>query len=364
MINKTNVLHITVRSDIGGGPEHVLRLITGNFESVKHFIAAPNNKPYFLKFKNAVGESNCLEIPFRKFEIKALFKLFNFVRSNNISIIHSHGKGAGIYGRLLSLLTGRKAIHTLHGFHIGDYNKIQKYLYISLERVLSIFTYKIIAVSEGEKKKIVQAGFCQEQKIVVIPNGVIIPKEKVIQLNFLQKPKKVISFTRFNYQKNTEMIVDICKLLKILSIVDDFEFQIYGDGEDFSKIKKLISEENFDKIINLAGPDPDARNKLVDGFCYISTSRWEGLPISLLEAMAVGLPVIATNVVGNRDIIENYKDGFLFDSDNLSEAAKILSELAVSKDLWEKISSGAIKKVEENFSIKKMITQIEELYLS
>lgn len=364
MINKISVLHITVRADIGGGPEHVFRLITCNYINVNHFVAAPNNEPYFGKFKDAIGDAKCIEIPFRKFEINVLFKLFRFVRRNNISIIHSHGKGAGIYGRLLSLLTGKRAIHTLHGFHIGDYNKIQKYLYISLERILSIFTYKIIAVSEGEKNKIVKSGFCNQKKVVVIPNGVIIPKEKVRQSDFSQKPKKVISFSRFNYQKNTEMIVDICKLLKNISIANDFEFLIYGDGEDFGKIKKLISEENLDKIIKLAGPDPDARNKLVDGFCYISTSRWEGLPISLLEAMAVGLPVIATNVVGNRDIIENYKDGFLFDSDNINEAASLLSELADSEDLWKKISSGAIKKVEENFSINKMITKIEELYLS
>lgn len=364
MMTKINVLHITVRADIGGGPEHLYQLVSGNFKNIKHFVAAPNNEPYFIKFKNTVGDSNCLEIPFRKFEINVLLKLFRFVRNNNISIIHSHGKGAGIYGRLLSLLTGKKTIHTLHGFHIGDYNNIQRGLYILLERVLSLFTFKIISVSEGEKREIIKAGFCKGTKIVVIPNGVIIPKEKVNSQNFFQHPKKVISFSRFNYQKNTFLLVEICKELKRQSIQNDYEFHIYGVGEDFNKINNEVIKSNLEKNLILNGSDPNARNILVDGFCYISTSRWEGLPISLLEAMAVGLPVLATDVVGNNDVIENGKDGFLFSPSNINEAVDRLSKLAIDKDLWESITSNAIKKVEEHFSVNKMICRIEELYLS
>ena len=361
-MNSINILQITVRADIGGGPEHLYRLVKGSSLNINCFIAAPNDEPYYNLFKEIVGENNLIEIPHRKFKLSSLFLLRNVVKNKSISIIHSHGKGAGIYSRLLGILTRKKVIHTFHGFHIGSYNSIQKKLYILLEKFLSKFTDKIITVSEGEKQEILNAGICSSQKIVVITNGVDIPADTVNESNFQQKPKKIISFSRFNYQKNTRLLIEICKKLEELEEKNLVEFHVYGSGEEFGLIRQLIESNKLGQRIVLHGADSNARDKLVDGFCYISTSRWEGLPISLLEAMAVGLPVLASNVVGNNDVIIDGENGLLFDINDPRSCAEKILQLASDKKLWGSLSNNARSTVQQKFSVKKMITETEKVY--
>lgn len=364
MKETASILQITVRADIGGGPEHLFRLIKGLSPQFDCVIAAPMDEPYFKLFKEIVIEENVVEIPHRKFRLSSLLLLRKLIKQRDISIIHSHGKGAGIYSRLLGFLTGKKVIHTLHGFHVGEYNLFQKELYIFLEKLLAFFTDKFITVSEGEKKEILQAKICNPGKIIVIPNGVELPNDSVTTSNFEQTPRKFISFSRFNYQKNTELIIEICKTMREVGKLENIEFHVYGDGENIEKIKRKVKLHKLEKIVILHGADSNARAKLVEGFCYISTSRWEGLPLSLLEAMAAGLPVLATNVVGNKDIVVNNENGLLFEMDNLEDCIDKIGKLVTEKVLWTKLSANTKKTAEEKFSIAKMIQETEKVYLN
>ena len=364
MNKELKILQITARADIGGGPEHLYQLINGSSQKINHFVAAANDFPYFAQFQKLVGDKNCITIPHRKFRLATLLKLKKFVKEHGVTIIHSHGKGAGIYGRLLAMLTGQKSIHTLHGFHVGNYNKLQKAGYILIERILSIFTNTFIAVSEGEKNEIVFSNITSSSKVVVIENGVKVPKNKVDKANYDQTPKNIICFSRFNYQKNTELLLTISKILKEKGKLDQFKFVIYGDGKDFEKIAREIHDKGLKGMIELRGADSDARANLIEGFCYISTSRWEGLPISLLEAMAAGLPVVATNVVGNNNIVDDGETGFLFDLNDPEIAADKIIKLATNYELWKDISEKAQRKIIEHFSLEQMINKIEKIYLS
>ncbi|RJP60756.1 MAG: glycosyltransferase family 1 protein [Ignavibacteriales bacterium] len=362
MQNKVNILQISVRADIGGGPEHLYNLVKGSTQKFNYFIAAPNDKPYLELFRSLVGNDNIIIIPHRKFRVSAFLSLREFIKKNNISIIHSHGKGAGIYGRLLALITGKRSIHTLHGFHIGKYNLLQKQLYFFIERILSIFSQKIIAVSEGEKKHILESNICSESKILVIENGIKIPDQFISQENFNQTPKKLMHLTRFDYQKNTSQLISICNELKERKELNNFQFNIYGEGEEFEAFKQQIIDLELENSIILKGADPNAREKLVEGFCYISTSRWEGLPISLLEAFAVGLPVICSDTTGNNDLVKNNFNGYLYDISDPSQAVDYLLNLSADQELWSKLSTNARDFVTNNYSLEKMISKIEQVY--
>ena len=157
-------------------------------------------------------------------------------------------------------------------------------------------------------------------------------------------------------------MIEVCKKLEELRGKNGVVFHIYGSGEEFGLIRQLIKSNKLEQQIVLHGADSNARDKLVDGFCYISTSRWEGLPISLLEAMAVGLPVLASNVVGNNDVIIDGANGLLFDLNDPQSCAKKILQLASDKNLWESLSNNAISTVQQRFSIKKMITETEKVY--
>lgn len=356
-----NILIVTVRADFGGGPEHIYRLIKSINGRVNFFIACPHDYPYYNLYKEAVGTSNIIEIPHRKFSFTYLFKLYSFARSNGINIIHSHGKGAGIYGRLLSLLTNKKCIHTFHGIHIGNYSSFQKALYLWVERFLSLFTDEFISVSESEAGTVRKLKITQPGKINIIHNGTDIPPE-ISSFGFNNDIFNIVTITRFDYAKNSLLLIPICRELQKIKDSVNFRLVILGSGEEEAEFKRIISSENIENLFELKGFVNNTGEFLKGSFCYISTSRWEGLPLGILEALSYGIPVIATNVNGNRDIIEHNKNGFLFDIAHPAEAAEYIMKLAGDKELHKYLSQNGRNIIREKYSLSDMADKTYNLY--
>ncbi len=361
---KLKILLITVRADFGGGPEHIYQLANNLINDFDFYIAAPQDFPYFDKYSKLVGKNNIIEIPHRKFSIKNLLALKSFVKENKIHLIHSQGKGAGIYSRLLRVITKVKVIHTFHGLHIGEYNSAQRFFYISIEKFLGLFTHTFINVSKSENELVADFRITNKSKLKVIENGVVIPKNKIDAKAFHQSPKTVISFTRFDYSKNTELIIPILVKLREKGKLIDFKFILFGSGPDAEKIKMLADKNKLSENLIFAGSVTETSKHLLNAFCYISTSRWEGMPLGVLEASACGLPVIATNVAGNKDVIDNQINGILYDINNPNEAAELLINLSVNNDMWNHISQNARTKAERFYSVHRMADDIKQLYFS
>lgn len=357
-----NILIITVRADFGGGPEHIYSILKALHKDNNFYIACPDDIPYKERFSEIVGEDKIILVPHRKFRLKTLFKLKSFAKRNSINIIHSHGKGAGIYGRFLSMLTGIPCIYTFHGFHIGTYNRLQKLLYVLIERFLSHFTKKIITVSKGERQELLSHKIAKPFKFQIIENGVDMPAKSVSEQNFLNSPKKLISFTRFDYQKNSSQLVGIFNVLKNQNKADQFKMMILGSGEEETKIKKMTEESGLNQMFNFKGAVKNPRDYLNESFCYITTSRWEGLPLAVLEAMSHGVPVIATDIAGNNDIVENNHTGFLYNPENPAEAAEFIIRLSEDLELWKFFAKQSREKIISSFSLEKMAQKTQELY--
>ena len=358
------ILIITLRADIGGGPEHVYNLVNYLQNDFSFYIAAPDDWPYYDKYVQLVGQERYILLPHRKFSIKHLIKLRRFVVRNGIQIIHSHGKGAGVYSRLLNLSNNIKVIHTFHGFHIGQYNFFNREVYIYLEKLLGIFTARFINVSRSENELITKYRIAKQSKLEIIENGVKIPEEGVSPKNLEKHPLKVISFSRFDYPKNSSLIISIVMHLRNLKKLENFKFYIFGVGPEQKDIQKLCANNDLIEYIFLPGATTNNKQELLNSFCYISTSRWEGLPLGVLEAFAYGLPVIASNVVGNYDLIDNKINGFLFELNKPEIAAENILQLASDRELWLKLSQNARSKAEKNYNIKQMVSKTKQLYLN
>lgn len=102
-INLDSIIYVTARADYGGGPEHVLTLVKGLRSRYRLFIACPKDRPYCDLYESLLEPGKMFEIPHRRFSIIKLLQLAFFIRSRGIGIVHSHGKGAGIYSRLLKI---------------------------------------------------------------------------------------------------------------------------------------------------------------------------------------------------------------------------------------------------------------------
>lgn len=358
-----NILIICTSSEVGGGTEHVWRLLTGlDKNRFRVVLAVPNNGPYFSKFKN-IKSIEVVDLPVRSVNPKVLYDLWNLGRKYKVELIHSHGKGAGIYSRPVGLLLGKPVIHTLHGIHYQAYRPIYRRVYLTLEKILGFSTTKFVNVSNGEKDLAVELGLYSPDKAVVIYNGVVVPEAKnpqTLRQKLGLSGTVLINVARFNVQKGHEYLLSA--LPKIAASTPNVKLVMLGDGERLNEIKQLAKKLEVEKYCNFAGFQSNVIEYLQAGDVCISSSLWEGLPISLLEAMSVRLPVVATDVVGNNEIVEDQKTGLLAEPRNSEDLAKKVILMLSDKNLKDRLSNSGYERIKERFSLEQMIRKTESLY--
>lgn len=345
------ILFLTVRADFGGGPEHLWQLLRHCPAHMQAHVACPQDYPYYERYASLIGEQNIVVLPHRAFNLHRFLQLKKFCHKKRIAVLHSHGKGAGLYSRLLAALTGLPCVHTFHGVHMGAYNQTKKILYRLLEWMLSLVTRVGIAVSQGEAEQILAAKLMPASKLRVIENGVAIPK---FSGEVLEPPYRVISISRFDIQKNSEFIIDILSALREQKRLKDFCFVIVGIGPGKTHIENLAQQYGFERNLHCVGATLDPGRYFRGALAYLSTSRWEGMPLAVLEAMAHGLPTVVTDVVGNRDVVENEKTGFLYEEGDAVAAAQSLCQLVDFPDIQKEITKNAHSYVREKHDISTM----------
>ena len=361
-MDRIRVLLISVRADPGGGPKHIDDLLRYLPAGIEPYVACPSEKPYWELYAGWIGTDRLQAIPHRSFSWSALYKLVRFVRTHRIELIHSHGKGAGVYGRLLALLTRRRCVHTYHGIHIGTYGCIQRRAYVAMERILAHATDRFVAVSASEAERLLQLGLCPAAKLVTVVNGVALPEMLPQAGEKIRHPFKVLSSSWFNRQKNSEMLLPILQALQEMGQAGQWRFVVMGDGEGRSCLERKLHEQVPGIDIEFAGlvDDPSAMMRGAD--CFLSTSRWEGLPYAILEAMAHGLPVVATDVTGNRDLVVHEQTGLLFALDRPEQAAAALLRLAENRPLASSMGGRGRLRVQTEFGLERMVLHLCTLY--
>ena len=216
-------------------------------------------------------------------------------------------------------------------------------------------------VSESEEEFAKSLNIYLGKNKIIIHNGVInrLQKNNNSSQKFNNIPNNnrisVISVCRFVEQKNIYEIINIAKKLPRINFV------IIGDGILWCDINNLILRENI-KNIFLRGLKNDVFKYLYSSDIYLSTSLYEGLPISILEAMSIGLPIVASKVVGNIDTVENGISGYLYDLHNVDMAAKYINNLAYNSSQRNYLGNNAFKRQREKFSLEIMLKKYKYLY--
>lgn len=340
------VLFLTVRADLGGGPEHLYQLLAHCPPDVTAYVACPDDKPYHDRFASLVTSERLIDLPHRAFSWSALRRVARFVREHDIDVLHSHGKGAGLYSRLLGLMTGRPVVHTFHGLHIGDYSPVKKAIYLTLERALSWMTRTAICVSQGEADLIAAAGFIPMTKVEVIENGIAIPPE-VTRPDWTGGPLRLLAVNRYDHQKNPDLLIEIAT--KLAGRVD-FHLDVIGTGERLGDIQTRVTETGLAGMVTLHGGVTNPRDYFRQAHVFVSTSRWEGMPLAVLEAMSEALCVLATDVVGNQDVIRTARNGLLFTT--ADQAADQLAALSPAD--WSTYAQEARTDAQARYSAQQM----------
>lgn len=346
------ILLITVRSDFGGGPRHVDQLINNLLQNIEIYVAYPQDgTPYGQEWNSNSRIKSRINIPFRKFSTKTLFEIAKFIKENSINIVHSHGNGAGVYSRLLPLLgVDSKIVHTFHGISEFYSCKAKKIIDKLSGVVLKYFTDAFVLVSYGELELGQNRRILFKNKSQVIYNGIEDPHRLAER-----KEDKVVTISRFNYQKNMDSSFAIASAFKQDNSI---RFVWVGDGDDYSRLKQQAEKECIN--IEFVGFSINPMEHLCNSSIYLSTSRFEGLPYALIEAAAIGLPIIASDVKGNNEVVMHGFNGYLFHT--IEEGIGYIEKLHKDRVLSERMSRFSRTFYEDNFTINKMIDALVSVY--
>lgn len=359
------LLMITASAGHGGGPQHLLDLAESLRGQVEVNIACPKQEPFYNRFGNVI-DGQLFEIPERRFTFFDALKLLVFAKKRKVDLIHSHGKGAGVYGRAIALMGGMPVVHTLHGVHVDHYSGAMRQVYLIYERLTRRINSRTILVSPSEYDAASQLGIVNRESSCVIHNGVTSQDRGLKwtsetrrrirdELNLHKDDFVVVSLSRFDHQKNMPEAFEIARELSHI------KFLMLGYGEDFSKIKKETEQNAVGNVI-LPGFVNNPLDYLVASDAYLSTSRWEGMPLALLEAMSVSLPVIASDVVGNRDAVFNEDTGYLYQLGNIKEASNYIQAISSDPNVKKKMGERGRDCQQKLFSVSQMAFKTRDVY--
>lgn len=372
-MNKSiNILFISSRADVGGGPLQMFDIISNiDRDKFAPFAVLPDEEPFYGRIASAGVKT--LTIKKRAVSIFDFYELVKFVYLNNIDIVHSHGKGAGIYSRLLKFFCPCvKIVHTFHGFHYDNMPAAKLWLHKSVERLLSRLTDRFVSVSEGEQLQYALAGLLDFRKTVIIKNHV--PLESLKRMESFIKQSKLsalngdgmiyfCSAARFDPVKQMPFLVEsFVKALNRTDLQGKLKLLLMGGGEEFETCRGLADKMNAGSSVEFFGEMPDSLEIMAKCDIYISASRREGLSMSMLEAAALGLPILAPRVSGIAELVRPYEKGIMFENNDFDSFERAIG-LAVEnfKKKWN------VECPVENFAAKyeehkEYIEKYEKLY--
>ena len=283
-------------------------------------------------------------------DLKAFFEIKKIIKSENPDIVHCHSSKAGLLTRLAINTKKIKTFYTPHGysFLMEDSSKLKRLIYKSIEKIGTLNHSVIVACSKGEYEESLKL----TKRATYVSNGVNLEKlkkyipDKIKQIN--TKKLTFVTTGRVSYQKNPELFNKIAENFPQIKFI----WVGTGDLEDklTSKNIEITGWKNRDELMEILNKSD----------IFILPSLWEGLPISLLEAMALKKPCIVSNVIGNRDVISNENNGFV--CNNLNEFIEVIKNIQDNKYNLEKISENAFNDIKNIYNTEVMCKKYCNIY--
>ena len=373
------VLHIITRLIIGGAQENTM--LTAALLDPDSYTVDVVSGPQTGSEGSLIPEVRARDIrltilpslvrevnPFK--DAAALVSLARLIRQGRYDVVHTHSSKAGILGRWAAYLAGAPVIvHTVHGWgHHDRQHPLVRGMYILLERMTQRISDRLIVVSPRNIQKGLADGIATPEKYVTIRSGIELdrfrhpsrPHAAVrAELGIPQGSTVVGTVTRLSPQKAP--LDFVAAAAQVADRRPDVHFVIVGDGPLRTAVEARVAELGLTGHVHLAGLRRDVPDLMHAFDIFALTSLWEGLPRVLPQAMAAGLPIVATAVDGNAEAVTDGVNGFLTppgDAPAMASAVlRLLEEPALSRRMGQ---AGQARTVE--FDVRKMVEDIASLY--
>jgi len=297
----------------------------------------------------------------------SFLKVAKILKEEQVDIIHTHNTQPFIDGTIAALLSGVKTIiHTDHARNFPD-----KKRYMFAEWVMSHFAYKIVGVSDHTSNNLAKYEKISLKKITTIPNGIDLSKYNIKIDKEMKRKELGISTNgpiiglcvRLTKQKGiTYLLQAMPKIIREIPECD-VALVIAGKGEFEEQLRIDAISLGIDKNVYFIGPRLDVPELLKLFDLYVLPSLWEGLPVVLIEAMAAGCPIVATDVGGNSMVIVHGENGLLVETRNPEELANAVIKMLKGSNMRDKFIRNSYEIVMSKFTVGIMTKRYEELYI-
>jgi len=297
---------------------------------------------------------------------KALFDLFKIICKGRYDIAHFHSSKMGILGRLAAKLARvPKIFYTVHGWGLHASGSGVKFRLLSmLEKMAGKLSTKVVCVSTHDFYEGLHNGWIIKEKACIIHNGIAfytgVKYDLQKELNIKEGTPIISVVARLSEPKDPLFAIRVAEYIKHTGC--NFKFLLIGDGVMRKDCEQLIETLNLQEQILLMGTCSNVREILQSVDIALLFSKWEGLPISIIEAMFAGKPVIANGVGGIPELITHGINGYLLDDFNVTQAAEYIITLLSDSDLRERMGNEGRKIALEEFNLGKMIMKYQALY--
>lgn len=309
--------------------------------------------------------------PYSPKVFKSLEQMEKMLKEIRFSLVHVHTPVAAFVTRLACQRTNtHPVLYTAHGFHFYKGAPLKNWLlYYNMEKLAAHWTDGLITINEEDYKAAQKFKLRKNGKMFFVTGvgvDVVSLEQRIASIDRSEKRKElglsadaavIITVGELNANKNHIQVLEaLSKLNKT-----NFHYLIVGNGEDEQKLQKAVNELLLRDKVSFLGFRRDVPELLTASDVFILTSRREGLPKAVMEAMAVGLPIIATDVRGNRDLVKSGENGYLVPLGNAEQTAIAIERLIDSEDLRRSMGEKS-KQLVNQYDLQNIIPQMEKIY--
>ncbi|MFH1537893.1 MAG: glycosyltransferase family 4 protein [bacterium] len=299
----------------------------------------------------------------------AVSKVASILKRQPADIVHTHTPKGGL-ARIAARRAGaRFVVHTVHGLGFHDFSSpLKKAFFIRGERFLGRFADALICVSEESHRLAVENRFVPPERAVCIPNGIDLSSfdpEKTEgtlyeSLGIPTDAPVVGTVGRLDESKDPETFVRAAAL--VLKEFDGARFILIGDGPFRGALEATARSLGVRDSVIFAGWRDDVPSLLKDMSVFVLSSLREGMPLTLIEAMAMAKPAVATDVIGNREVVVDGETGLLVPPREPEKLGEAVAKLLKDEELMKRLGESGRKRACENYDIKVMARRTEEAY--
>lgn len=377
------ILRVIARLNMGGPAIHVSNLAAGlaprGYETtlVAGSLARGEDSMAFLADRLGI---RVLTVPELQREVspvhdaRSVRRMTSIIREMRPHILHTHTAKAGAIARAAALVSGEArppiVVHTFHGHVLkGYFDPVRTRVFKEVERTFARTTDALVAVSPEVRDELVGARIAPRDKFTVIRLGIPLDErlgDATADLDYrglygIPADAFVVGWVgRMTEVKDTDAVLEIVRAARDRGV--DAVLVMVGDGPDRTRLEQLAHDLGIARSTLFVGYQSEVAGyyRLFDAFLLPSVN--EGTPVSAIEALASGTPVVATRVGGVPDVVRDGEDGFLFESGDTEAAAGALAQLASNPALRTELGGAGRERVRERYAVSRLVDDVDRLY--